>query len=38
MDIREGFTEEVSLEGAVEDEKEFTRQWGQGLSWGRNEN
>ena len=34
MDIREGFSEEMSLEGPVEDEKELTRQWGRRLSWG----
>lgn len=33
MDIREGFSEEVSLEGPVEDEKE----WGRRLSWGGRE-
>lgn len=37
MDIREGFSEEVSLEGPVEDEKELTRQWGRRLSWGGRE-
>ena len=37
MDIREGFSEEVSLEGPVEAEKELTRQWGRRLSWGGRE-
>lgn len=28
--IKEGFMESVSLEGALEDEKELTGQWGRG--------